>query len=181
MSGHSKWSTIKHKKAAQDQKRGVIFSKLTKDITFAVKEGESGDPEKNPRLRLLLQKARAANMPSDNIKRAIDRGLGKGETTSLEEIVYEGYGPAGIAVLTVVHTDNRQRTSAEIKHRYERTGGSLGAPGSAMFLFTKEEGLFRPTAMIPISHEDKEKIRSFVEELQSIEDVTTVYSNADLS
>lgn len=178
MSGHSKWSTIKHKKAAMDQKRGAIFSKLSKDISIAVKEGRSGDPVQNPRLRLVLQKAREANMPSDNVKRAIEKGLGASDGSGLEEIIYEGYGNSGVAFVVVTKTDNRQRTTAVLKSLFDRAGGSLGSPGSAMFLFEREEEIYKAKHQMIITDEVKVKVEAFIEELKSQEDVDAVYCNA---
>lgn len=178
MSGHSKWSTIKHKKAAQDQKRGKIFSKLARDISIAVSEGGSGDADQNPRLRLLLQKAREANLPAENVKRAIARGLGGDDKGRLEEVVYEGYGPGGIGIITVVCTDNRQRSSAVIKNLFEKSGGSLGSPGSAMFLFEKsEEGEYKAKIKLPVADEYKNQLENLISELEELEDVSAVYSN----
>src|SRR5256885_14651588 len=122
MSGHSKWATIKHKKGALDAKRGKIFTRLIKEITIAAKSG--GDPEKNPRLRTAVQAAKAENMPSDNIKRAIQRGTGELPGVSYEEITFEGYGPGGVAILVEVSTDNRNRTVSEIRHAFGKNGGN---------------------------------------------------------
>lgn len=138
MSGHSKWSTIKHQKAVTDQKRGKAFSKLAKIITIAAKEGQSGDVESNSRLRLAIELAKAGNMPKENIKRAIDRGLGKGEGSELVSVVYEGFGPEKVACLAECVTDNKNRTGAEIKSFFERGGGGLGSPGSTAYLFEKK-------------------------------------------
>jgi len=138
MSGHSKWSTIKHQKASEDQKRGRVFSKLAKAITVAVKERANGDPNTNAKLRLIMEQAKQANMPRDNIQRAIDRGLGKGEGAQLETVLYEGFGPDRVAVVIECVTDSRNRTTSEIKAFLERTGGSLGAPGSTNYLFEKK-------------------------------------------
>ena len=182
MSGHSKWSTIKHRKALKDQKRGTLFSKLSGEIASAVREGGSEDPQQNPRLRTVLDKARAANLPSANISRAIARGLGKGSEGALEEVVYEGYGPAGIAILAVAHTDNRQRTAAIIKHLFEQIGGSLGGRGSAFVLFDRQDGTFAAKVRLPI-HEtaNRENLTSLRRELRAQEDITDVYSNAQIS
>src|SRR3989344_3563462 len=122
MSGHSKWSTIKHKKESTDQKRGKLFSQISRTITIAVRQSGTGDPDLNPSLRLALEKARAANMPGENINRAIRRGLGRGDSGALEEVTYEGYGPGGVGVMVIAHTDNRQRTTAEIRNILERQG-----------------------------------------------------------
>jgi len=138
MSGHSKWSTIKRKKEALDQKKGSVFTKLAKGISVAVKKGGGGDPEMNFALRLAVEKARAANMPKDNIQRAIDRGLGKGGGAEYEEIVLEGYGPGGIAVIVEAVTDNRNRTVSELKNMFEKQGGRLAEPGSVLYQFDRK-------------------------------------------
>jgi YebC/PmpR family DNA-binding regulatory protein len=137
MSGHNKWSTIKHKKGAADAKRGKLFSKLIKEITIAARMG-GGDPEGNPRLRTAVQTARAANMPKDNIEKAIKRGSGEMAGVTYEEIVYEGYGPGGVAVLLEVLTDNRNRTVAEVRHIFDKYNGSLGETGCVSWLFDKK-------------------------------------------
>ena len=135
MSGHSKWSSIKHKKGAADAKRGQLFTKLAKAITVAAKEG-GGDPEANPSLATAIQKARDESMPKANIERAIDRGTGDGpDAIVVERIQFEGYGPGGAAVLVEALTDNRNRTSAEVRHAFTRHGGSLGEPGSVAWMF----------------------------------------------
>ena len=137
MSGHSKWATIKHKKGAADAKRGKIFTRLIKEITIAAKGG-GGDPDGNPRLRTAILAAKAENMPADNIKRAIQRGTGELEGLSYDEIVYEGYGPGGVAILVDVLTDNKNRAASEIRHAFSKQGGNLGAPGSVAHMFTKK-------------------------------------------
>jgi YebC/PmpR family DNA-binding regulatory protein len=137
MSGHSKWSTIKHQKAITDQKRGKIFSKLGKAIAVAAKQGASGDPETNAKLRLAMEQARAANMPKENVKRAIEKGLGTGGDSGLQVITYEGFGPEKTAIIVECITDNKNRTAAEIKSFFERAGGNLGVPGSATYMFEK--------------------------------------------
>ena len=134
MSGHSKWSTIKHKKGALDAKRGQLFTKLARDITMAAKAG-GGDPDMNAGLRLAVQNARDNNMPSDNIKRAIDRGTGGGEAENLMEITYEGYGPGGTAVIVDTVTDNRNRTVADIRAAFSRGGGNMADNGAVSWLF----------------------------------------------
>ncbi len=137
MSGHSKWSTIKHKKAAQDAKRGKIFTKLIKEITVAARLG-GGDPAANPRLRAAIDAAKSQNMPKNNIERAIKKGTGELEGVSYEEVTYEGYGPGGVAVLVETITDNRQRTVAEVRHIFAKRGGSMGEPGSVAWIFEKK-------------------------------------------
>lgn len=139
MSGHSKWSSIKHKKGAADAKRGKIFSKLIKEITVASRLG-GGDPDGNPRLRTAISAAKAENMPKDNIERAIKKGTGELEGVSYEEASYEGYGPGGVAVLVDCLTDNRNRAVADVKHLFERNGGTLGEPGCVAWMF-EQKGL----------------------------------------
>ena len=137
MSGHSKWSTIKHKKAATDAKRGKIFTKLIKEITVAARLG-GGDPSANPRLRAAIDSAKSQNMPKSNIERAIKKGTGELEGVNYEEITYEGYGPGGVAVLVETITDNRQRTVAEVRHLLSKRGGNMGEPGSVSWVFEKK-------------------------------------------
>ncbi|HKH22189.1 MAG TPA: YebC/PmpR family DNA-binding transcriptional regulator [Solirubrobacterales bacterium] len=137
MSGHSKWSSIKHKKGAADAKRGKLFTKLARAITVAARDG-GGNVDANPALGLAVQKARDASMPKDNIQRAIDRGTGAGsDAQAIESVVYEGYGPGGAAIMVEALTDNRNRTGAEVRHAFERHGGSLGEPGSVAWQFEK--------------------------------------------
>jgi len=138
VSGHSKWSTIKHKKAALDAKRGKAWSKLARAITLAAKAG--GNPADNPRLRLAIDKAKSGNMPKDTIEKAIKKGTGELEGESYEDVLYEGYGPAGVAVMCLALTDNRNRTSAEIKKVFERANGNLGPPNCVAFQF-KQRGV----------------------------------------
>ncbi len=139
MSGHSKWHTIKHKKGAADAKRGQLFTKLIKEISIAARLG-GGDPEANPRLRTAVLKARTSNMPKDNIDRAIKKGTGELEGVSYEEILYEAYGPGGVAILIDVLTDNKNRAAAEIRNILNKGGGNLGAANSVSYLF-KRKGL----------------------------------------
>jgi YebC/PmpR family DNA-binding regulatory protein len=137
MSGHSKWSSIKHRKAAADAKRGQQFTKLARAITVAAREG-GADPEANPALATAVQKARDLSMPKDNIQRAIDRGTGAGaDAAAIERLVFEGYGPGGAAILVEALTDNRNRTSAEVRHAFSKHGGNLGEPGSVAWVFEK--------------------------------------------
>ena len=137
MSGHSKWHTIKHKKAAVDAKRGKIFTRLIKEITMAARTG-GGDPESNNRLRHAIDSAKAVNMPSDNIKKALMRGTGELEGVSYEEINYEGYGPAGAAIIVETMTDNRNRTVAEIRHTFDKYGGKMGEQGCVGWMFARK-------------------------------------------
>ncbi|MBV9765880.1 MAG: YebC/PmpR family DNA-binding transcriptional regulator [Acidobacteriaceae bacterium] len=136
MSGHSKWATIKHKKAALDAKRGKAFTRLIKEIMIAARSG--GDPDMNPRLRTAITAAKAESMPADNIKRAIMRGTGELEGGQIEEILFEGYGPGGAAVLVNVATDNRNRTVSEIRHVFSKNGGNLGEQGSVSWMFDRK-------------------------------------------
>ena len=135
MAGHSKWANIKHRKARKDASRGKVWTKVIREITVAAKGGP--DPDDNPRLRLALDKANAANMPKDNIKRAIEKGSGTGETGALEEIIFEGYGPGGVAILVETMTDNRNRTVSDVRHAFSKFGGNLGTDGSVSYLFNK--------------------------------------------
>jgi YebC/PmpR family DNA-binding regulatory protein len=137
MSGHSKWSTIKHKKAAADAKRGQIFTRIIKELTVAARVG-GGDPEANARLRSAVTAAKAANMPADNIKRAIQKGTGELPGVSYEDVAYEGYGPGGVAVYVEVLTDNKMRTTPEIRHLFSKHGGNLGEPNSVSWMFEKK-------------------------------------------
>ncbi len=137
MSGHSKWSTIKRKKGANDAKRGKIFTKLIKEITIAARMG-GGDPEGNPRLRSAITAAKAQNMPKDNIERAIKKGTGDMEGVAYEEILYEGYGPGGVAVLVETMTDNKNRTVADVRHFFAKSGGNLGESGCVGWMFDKK-------------------------------------------
>ncbi len=137
MSGHSKWATIKRKKGAADAKRGKMFTKLIKEITIAAREG-GGDPSGNPRLRLAVDNAKAANMPADNIERAIKKATGELEGVTYYELVYEGYGPAGVAIMVEVATDNKNRTVADIRHSFSRYGGSLAETGSVSWMFERK-------------------------------------------
>jgi YebC/PmpR family DNA-binding regulatory protein len=137
MAGHSKWANIKHKKAAVDAKRGVAFTKVVKFIVAAVKKGGSGDPELNPSLRLAVEKARAVNMPKDNIDRAIKKASGEDASVQYEELTYEGYGQGGVAILVEALTDNRNRTTPEVRKIFEKGGGNLGEMGCVAWMFKR--------------------------------------------
>jgi YebC/PmpR family DNA-binding regulatory protein len=154
MSGHSKWATTKHKKAAIDSKRGKIFTKIGKEIIVAAKLG-GGDPNGNPRLRTAIAKAKSVSMPNDNIKRAIQRGTGELAGVSYEEIIYEGYGPAGVAVVVEVMTDNRNRTVSEIRNIFGKAGGNMGESGCVSWMFHKK-GYF----VVNRAKADEEKLMS---------------------
>lgn len=143
MSGHSKWSTIKHKKGRADAKRGKLFTKVIREITVSAREG-GGDPDANPRLRSAIAAAKAANMPADNIKRALKRGTGELPGTTYEEMAFEGYGPGGVAVMLEILTDNRNRTTPEIRHMFSKHGGNLGENGCVSWLFTRKGTILVP-------------------------------------
>lgn len=160
MSGHSKWDNIKNRKSAQDQKRGKIFSKLSRLITAAVREGNSPDPHSNPRLRIAVDRARAESMPRDNIERAIESATKKKE--AIEEFVLEGYGPEGVAVMIEIITDNRQRTVQEIKNIFQKNGGSIAEPGAVSFQFEKK-------GLIEISGSGEEIMLKLID--QGVEDI----------
>src|ERR1700685_1381980 len=158
MSGHSKWASIKHKKAVVDQRRGQHFTKLSRAITVAAKEG-GGDIEGNPSLSLAVQKARDASMPKDNIERAIAKGTGEGiDADQIETVLYEGYGPGGVAILIEALTDNRNRTSADVRHVLSKRGGNLGEPGSVSYLFEK-----RGMIVVDASRYDEEDLLAAVD------------------
>ena len=137
MSGHSKWATIRHKKGAADAKRGKLFSKLIKEITIAARIG-GGDPDTNPRLRTAVLKAKAANMPKDNVDRAVKKGTGELGGEDYSELVYEGYGPGGVAILVEALTDNKNRTAADVRSIFNKHGGNLGESGSVAYLFNRK-------------------------------------------
>lgn len=149
MAGHSKWANIKHRKAAQDAKKGKIFTKLIRELSVAARQG-GGEPSDNPRLRAAIDKALASNMTKDTIQRAIDRGVGNNDADNMEELTYEGYGPDGVAVLVECMTDNRNRTASEVRHAFSKNGGNLGASGSVAFMFRKQGRL----NFAPLSNEE---------------------------
>ena len=138
MSGHNKWSTIKHKKGKTDAQRGKIFTKIGREVVIAVKEGGSADPTVNSKLRDVIAKAKAVNMPNDNIQRSIKKAAGEGESASYKEVMYEGYGPGGVAFIVEVVTDNLNRTASEVRHIFDKCGGSLGATGCVAWMFDRK-------------------------------------------
>jgi len=176
MSGHNKWSKIKHKKAVEDSKKSKEFSRFSKLITLEAKAAE-GNLE-SPGLRKAIERAKAANMPSANIDRAIKKGSGK-DAASLEEVAYEAYGPGGSAFIIDGLTDNKNRTSAEIKHVLSKNGLQLAEQGAASWAFEKQDGEYIPKATIPLSQEDKEKLEKIVNELEENDDIEIVYTNAE--
>lgn len=149
MSGHSKWHNIQKTKGAADAKRAQAFTKIAREMIVAVKEGGSGDPANNSRLATVIAKAKAANMPNDNIKRTIDKALGSGNTDNFETVTYEGYGPEGVAVIVDAMTDNRNRTASEVRHLFDKYGGNMGAAGCVSWFFDKK-------GVIIIDNEDEE-------------------------
>ena len=160
MSGHSKWHNIQKTKGAADAKRSAAFTKIAKEIIVAVKQGGSGDPNNNSRLATVIAKAKAANMPNDNIKRTIDKALGSGNTDNYEAVTYEGYGPGGVAVMVETLTDNRNRTAADLRHYFDKNGGNLGAMGCVGFLFSQK-------GVIDISLEDKDADEAMMDALDA--------------
>jgi transcriptional/translational regulatory protein YebC/TACO1 len=177
MAGHSKWNNIKKRKGAQDKSRAKVFSNISKLIKISVKEGGSGDPKFNPGLRVMLDKARAANMPKGNIDRAIERGLGKSANgATIQEIIYEGFGPGGVAILASSMTDNPNRTAAEVKFAFNKGGGSLGGPGSAMYMFKRDnEGGYVCTMPLDVDENTSGSLLTLVDSLRELEDVEDVY------
>lgn len=177
MSGHSKWSNIQQRKGAVDAKRAKVFCDLSKLIRIAVKQGGSGDPKFNPGLRVVLDKARSANMPNVNVDRAIQRGLGKSASgASIQEIIYEGFGPGGVAMLAVAHSDNPNRTAAEVKFAFSRNDGSLGSPGCAMYMFKRDsDGGYVCTMPMEIDEPTYHSLMHLVDAVQAIEDIEDVY------
>ena len=169
MSGHSKWKNIQRTKGAQDAKRAKIFTKVAREMIVAVKEGGSGDPANNSRLAAVIAKAKAANMPNDNIKRTIEKALGAGGGDSFERVTYEGYGPSGVAVIVEAMTDNRNRTASEMRHHFDKYGGNLGPTGCVSWSFDRK-------GVIIIDNEDEEldEVKVMTDALEAgAEDVET--------
>lgn len=201
MSGHSKWAGIKHKKAAQDKKRGKLFSKLSRAITVAAREG-GGDPDMNATLAQAIQTAKDANMPNDNIERAVKKGIGKdGGADEILQVTYEGYGPAGVAVYVTAMTDNKNRAASDVRHIFERHGGKLGTDGSVAWLFERKGVVFveadkhqedevmlaalEAGAEDVLAESDAYEIRTAPEEFMAVrkglEQADIEYSSADLT
>lgn len=175
MSGHSKWATHKRGKAINDHKRSQIFTKITRLITVAARDG-GGDPDANPKLRLALEKAREASMPKENIQKAIDKGTGKGGSDNYEEIIYEGYGPNGVAFYVTTLTDNRNRTVSEIRNIFNRAGGSLGTAGSTAYIFLPDPN--NPSFYIDIEDTSQaESLKSLYDALEDHDDVQDLFTN----
>ncbi len=182
MAGHSKWNNIKNRKGAQDKARGKVFGEVAKMIRIAVKKGASDDPKFNPSLRVALDKARAANMPKDKIQKAIERGMGKSASGAvIQELTYEGFGPGGVAMIVVALTDNVNRTAGDMKYAFSRNGGSLGGPGSALYMFSRgEDGSYEATMKVDVlDNATKLQLEKLVEALREIEDVEDVYLATD--
>jgi YebC/PmpR family DNA-binding regulatory protein len=181
MSGHSKWNNIKNRKDAQDKLKGKVFSQFSRQIRAAVKSGESGDPNLNSSLRLILDKARIANMPKDKIQRAIDVALGKIDGNQVKEIVYEAFASGGVALMIVALTDNNNRTAGELRTLLSKQGGSLAGPGSAAYMFERDsEGGFTAKIKIELDKEQRSSILELLELLRQNEDVEDVFVAADL-
>ena len=176
MAGHSKWANIKHRKAAQDKKRGKAFTRSSKEITVAAKLG-GGDPDSNPRLRTLVEKARSLNMPKENVERAIKKGTGELPGVSYEEHTYEGYGPSGIAVIVETLTDNKNRIVAELRHLFNKKGGTLGEVGAVGWMFDRK-GVLRGPANGVTEDELLEKLIDFdIQDIQLSDDYYCVHTD----
>jgi YebC/PmpR family DNA-binding regulatory protein len=177
MSGHSKWSTIKRQKGVTDAKRGALFTKVAREISVAARQG-GGDPDANYRLRLAVEKARSVNMPSDNIKRTIDKATGGGEAEQFEEIVYEGYGPGGVAVLVEAATDNRNRTAAEVRSIFTKTGGQLAGSGAVAWQF-EPRGLIAVTRGAKVDPDEVglAAIDAGAEDVETDDDTIEIYTS----
>lgn len=176
MSGHNKWSKIKHKKAATDAAKGKIFSKHSALITIAVRD--AGGDVNAASVLAAVERAKKDSMPKDNIERALAKGSGAGGAT-LEEVMYEGYGPGGVAILIQAVTDNNNRTAPEIRHIFSKAGLELGTPGSASWAFTKTDDGYTPTTPMELDDATGEKLADFIEKLEEQDDVTNVYTAAD--
>lgn len=179
MSGHSKWSTIKHKKGAADAKRGKIFTRIIKEMTVAARMG-GGDVDGNPRLRAAVVEAKASNMPKDNIDRAIKRGTGELEGVNYEELTYEGYGPGGVAVMVETMTDNTNRTTPEIRHAFEKCGGNMGAQGSVRFQFERKGYLAVEKSAVTEDRLMEVALEAGADDLQTADaDIYEIYTTTD--
>lgn len=176
MSGHNKWSKIKHKKAATDAQKSKIFSKLVKLIQNEAKA--SGGDVNSPALKSAIEKAKKANMPSDNIDRAVKKGASS-DSASMDSVVYEAYGPGGVAMMIEGLTDNRNKTAQEVRHALTKNGLSLAESGSASWAFERVGSEYIPTTMTEISDDDADKLRTIIDELEELDDVQEIYTNAE--
>jgi len=177
MSGHSHWHNIKFKKELTDKKRGKTLSKVSRLITVAVKE-KGADPEMNPKLKLAIERAKEVNVPKDNIEKAIQRGLGKTEGSQMEEILYEAYGPAGVALIIEGITDNKNRTIAEVRHILTKFGGKLAESGSVRYMFDKKGAEWLPKYPLEVSDDKtKKQLENLFEALDENDDIQEIYSN----
>lgn len=176
MSGHSKWKNVKYRKEMVDKKRGKIFSKISRLISVAAKE-KGGDPETNPKLKLSIEKAKELNMPKENIERAIKRGTGQLAGAKIEEVFYEAYGPAGVALIIEGISDNKNRTLAEIKHILSRFNGKLADSGSVRYLFDKKGEDWLAKYPLEVDQKTKEQLEKLFEALDENEDIQEIYSN----
>lgn len=176
MSGHNKWSKIKHKKAATDAQKSKIFSKHA--ALIAMESRKAGGDTNSPGLAAAIERAKKDSMPKDNIERAVQKGTG-GDGGGLEEVMFEGYGPGGVAMLIQAVTDNNNRTAAEVRHAFTSSGLEMGTPGSAAWAFQKQDGQYIPTAPMELDDATGEKLAEFIEKLEDLDDVTDVYTAAD--
>ena len=178
MSGHSKWSTIKRAKGEADAARGKLFTKFGKEILVAVKLG-GANPDTNTRLRSVIAKAKAIGMPNDNINRSIKSALSSGDKSNYETIIYEGYGPAGVAVMVKALTDNKNRTAGNIRHAFEKAGGSLGVSGAVSYIFIEVDGEYLADFYVKVPEEKEAAFSKFLDALDADEDVQEVIHNAE--
>ena len=178
MAGHSHWAQIKHKKAKVDAQRGKLFSKLIREITVAARLGDP-NPEFNPRLRTAIEQAKKANMPLETIERAIKKGSGELEGESFEEVLYEGYGPGGVAIMVLTATDNRNRTSSEVRHTFSKHGGNLGTAGCVSYLFERKGSIEVPAEGISEEEIFEKAIEAGAEDLQTGEEVHIIYTKPE--
>lgn len=176
MSGHNKWSKIKHKKGAEDAKKSNVFSKLSKLIT--VESKKAGGNINSPGLATIIETAKKQNMPKDTIERAVKKGIDT-NAAALESVTYETYGPGGVAIVIEALTDNKNRTAAEVRHTLSKSGYELAAPGSASWAFKKEGATWEPTTTTGINEEDGEKLGTLIDSLDELEDVQDVFTNAE--
>ncbi|GIN22658.1 MAG TPA: YebC/PmpR family DNA-binding transcriptional regulator [Bacillus bacterium] len=180
MAGHSKWKNIQNRKNAQDAKRGKVFQKLAKEIYVAAKSG-GGDPDTNPALRLVIEKSKSANMPNDNIKRAIDKAAGNQDAEHYEEIIYEGYGPGGAAVMVTCLTDNKNRTASNVRHAFTKNGGNLGESGCVSYMFDRKGYLVIERNELDVDEDELllQAIEAGAEDMETSEDVFEIYTEPE--